>query len=356
MLLTACSGASAAPTLDPINTPTAAPTELPAIEVSATQSVPWPTEEWSFSIPEDQGFDPLILEEMSQYLRQNEPSARSVLIVRNGYLVYEDYIKGDESHAGPVWSVTKSVLSALVGIALEDGILGDLEDNMMDYLAEFRTEETDPGFDDITLEHLLTMTAGFRYHAGGASSVPAAFREKLASDPGEEAQYSSTSTHLLSAVIQNAVGESALAMANERVFSPLGIEKPIWSADGYGTSMGGWGLQLRPRDMAKIGYLYLNDGLWEGNQIISADWIETSTSEHAEAGIPELAGFANYGYLWWIHPFGEYKAFSAFGAGGQMIMVVPELELVVVSTADSSQTMNPSSRVMEYVRRAIVAE
>jgi CubicO group peptidase (beta-lactamase class C family) len=356
IVLVACSDASLDPTSAQTTTPLAAPTQVPTFAVSPTQSTLWPTEDWRFSTPEDQGLDFIILEQMSQDIRANVPEARSLLIVRNGYIVYEDYFKGDETYAGPIWSVTKSMISALIGIALDEGDIRGIEDRLFDYLAEYDTEDIDPYFDEITIEHLLTMTAGFGYFQRGASSVPAAFREELVTRPGEEASYSSTSAHLLSAILQESTGSSALEMADDRIFAPLGIPKPIWSADGYGTSMGGYGLYLTPRDMAKFGYLYLNDGRWDGRQIIPAAWIETSTSRQAEAGIPELFGFADYGYLWWVHPIGDYQAFAAFGAGGQMILVVPEAELVAVTSTDSSSTMNLSSRVMETIRQALADE
>jgi CubicO group peptidase (beta-lactamase class C family) len=323
-----------------------------ATEIQPAFSELWPTAGWQNAEPAEHGLDASVLAEMSDYLRSSVSSARSVLIVRDGYLVYEDNIKGEG--AAQVWSVTKSILSAVIGIALDEGILGGLDDPVMDYLAAFRTEEIDPRFDEITLRHLLTMTAGFAEDSAGAGSVPAALRLELEHAPGEVSNYNSTSTHLLSAAFQEASGISAAEFAQERLFDPLGIEKPMWSADGHGVSMGGWGLQLTPRDMAKFGYLYLNEGQWDGEQIVPAEWIDQSTNPHADAGVSELEVFADYGYLWWIHSFGEYKAYSAFGYGGQMITVVPELDMVVVSTADPSETMIPSSTVSQYVLRAIV--
>ncbi len=194
--LVACTNSSLDPTsattLAPTATPLAAPTQVPTIAVTPTQATIWPTEDWQYSTPEDQGLDSLILEQMSQDIRANVPAARSILVVRNGYVVYEDYFMGDESYAGPIWSVTKSIISALIGIALEEGDIGGIEDKLFEYLGEYDTEDINPYFDEITIEHLLTMTAGFGYIQGGASSVPAAFREELVSRPGEEASYSST--------------------------------------------------------------------------------------------------------------------------------------------------------------------
>jgi CubicO group peptidase (beta-lactamase class C family) len=353
LLLAACSDPPEAPTAAPSATPLITPVQVSTAASVQMQPAKWPTDIWSHSSPEAQGIDPLALERMSQDIRANEPTARSVLVVRNGYIVYEEYFRGDETYAGPIWSVTKSFISALVGIALEEGDIGGIEDRLFDYLGEYDTEDVDPNFDEITIEHLLTMTAGFSSIQGGASSIQVAFKEELVSRPGEEADYGSTSTHLLSGILQEAAGMPALDLANERIFKPLGIPRPIWSADGFGTSMGGSGLYMTPRDMAKFGYLYLNDGQWDGRQIIPSDWIESSTSRHAEAGVPELSGFADYGFLWWVVPFGKYEAYAAFGAGGQMILVVPGAELVVVTSTDSSSTMNLAAKVMQMMIRTL---
>jgi CubicO group peptidase (beta-lactamase class C family) len=218
---------------------------------------------------------------------------------------------------------------------------------MLDYLGQYDTEEVDPSLKAITIEHLLTMTAGFEFEPMGASSVPASLREELVSEPGEMAAYNSTSTHLLSAVVSEAAGMSALNMANDRIFSRLGIPRPIWSGDGFGVSIGGYGLNLTPRDMAKFGYLYLNEGLWDGEQIIPSSWIEMSTTKQAEWGDSALSSFADYGYLWWVLPLCEYEAYPAIGACGQIIMIVPDAEMVVVTTTDSPMTMNLVEMVMQ---------
>jgi len=349
LILAGCAEPAASPTALPI----LAPAQIPTIAATPTPAIIWSTDGWQYSTLEEQGLDSAILEQMSQDIRANVHAARSNLVYRNAYLVYEEYFKGDESYAGPVYSVSKSFFSGIIGIALEEGHIRDIKDRLFDYIGEYDTEVIDPCYDEITIELLLTMTAGFGYFPVGASSVPAAFREELVSRPGEEAAYNSTSTHLLSAIVSEAAGVSALEMAEDRIFSPLGIPKPIWSADGFRISMGGYGLYLKPRDMAKYGYLYLIDGQWDGEQIIPTDWVESSTRTQAEIGISELTGFADFGYLWWVLPLGKYQAFSAFGAGGQMIMVVPKAELVVVSTTDSPLTMNMVDKEMQFMIQAL---
>ena len=354
LVFSGCSDRLSTHTATPAPTTTAV--QVAKVEATPTQDILWPTEGWQLSTPEDQGLDSTKLDDMSSFVRNNIPAARSILVVRNGYLVYEDYIKGEETSSGPIWSATKSVLSALIGIALEDGHLGDIDDKLVDYLGEYVTEETDPRFDEISLRHLLTMTAGFPYQSGGSRNLPASFREELVSEPGQVASYSSTSTHLLSGILQEATGLSASEMANDRIFKPLGISEPIWSADAFGINMGGYGLYLTPRDMAKFGYLYLNEGHWEGEQIIPTDWVKSSTMRQAEAGLPEIQGYAYYGYLWWVIPFGEYDAFAAFGAGGQNILVVPEVDLIIVTTTDTTTTMSLSTVAMRYILPAIKEE
>jgi CubicO group peptidase (beta-lactamase class C family) len=346
VLLSSCTNSVA----DLVSTPTQSD------QTQSTTITPafWPTEGWRFSSPEEQGLDGIKLEEMSRYIRENIPTARSILVIRNGYIVYEDYFKGDETFASPIWSVTKSVLSALVGIAIEEGLISGIDEKLVAYLDEHVDDRIDPLFNEIKLEHLLTMTAGFPYDQRGSSNISAAFRVRIENVPGAEANYNSTSTHLLSAVLTKATGVTALEYANDRLFSPLGIYSPRWDADVDGINLGGYGIYLTPRDMARIGYLYLMEGNWEGQQIVPRRWVQTSTVKQAEAGIPGLSEHAGYGYLWWTRPMGKFQAYAAYGAGGQMIAVIPGAELIIIATTDSNQSTEMTDMATQYVIPAII--
>jgi CubicO group peptidase (beta-lactamase class C family) len=149
----------------------------------------------------------------------------------------------------------------------------------------------------------------------------------LVAEPGRVFNYCSGCSHVLSAVVQETTGTNPRDFADQFLFKPLGITDYRWDANGAGTPIGGWGLQLTPRDMAKLGYLYLRKGQWEGQQIVSAEWVENATRTHTETD-NELG----YGYQWWTYP--TLSAYTALGRGGQTVFVVPELDLIVVTTAE----------------------
>lgn len=151
----------------------------------------------------------------------------------------------------------------------------------------------------------------------------------MTAEPGTRYDYCTPNSHLLSAIIQETTGMSALAFAQQHLFGPLGVSDVVWWADPQGNNWGGGDMRLAPHDMAKLGYLYLNEGLWDDQQVVSAAWVETATSpltRHSSA-------YSDYGYQWWVDPFGSY--YEAAGAGGQEIYVLPDQDMVVVMTGAS---------------------
>ncbi len=298
----------------------------------------WPTEGWQEAAPEEVGMDADRLSELEQHIEENMPQVLSVLVVRDGYLAYQYY--QDPSNADSpriIQSATKSFISALIGIALREGYLTSLDQKMIDFFPEYDTAEIDSRLREVTIRHLLTMTAGFSSpDATGAlpSKEIRLQQEGLASDPGQSFAYDNGSTQLLSAILTKATGMTALEFANEHLFGPLGISNVWWTEDDQGDSNGAFGLMMIPGDMAKLGYLYLNQGVWDGEQIIPLDYVQESTRSQSEGGPPENAG---YGYQWWVTTVEDYPAYFAAGFGGQYIYVIPDLDTVVVITSNSDR-------------------
>ena len=161
--------------------------------------------------------------------------------------------------------------------------------------------------------------------------------------PGSQFNYCSGCSHVLSAIVQQATDMNPRDFADQYLFKPLGITDYRWDVDAEGTPIGGWGLQLTPRDMAKLGYLYLRNGQWEGQQIVSAEWVANATRTHTETG-----GDLGYGYQWWTYP--SLAAYTALGRDGQMIFVIPELDLVIVTTAE----MNGHDEIFQLIQQYIL--
>jgi CubicO group peptidase (beta-lactamase class C family) len=339
-------GSSVITNLSGIPTSDSLPLSSPTLVSTPPLSSPyWPTEGWRSSTPEQQGLDSEVLAEMIEYIRDEALPIHSVLVIRNGYIVTEAYFypfQPDFKHR--IYSCTKSFTSALVGIAIEKGYIDGVDHPVLDYFSERTIANIDQRKKTITLEHLLTMTPGMEWQSswrGDRDSTLQMFRSEdwvqfaldrpMVEEPGAKFTYNSGGSHLLSAVVQKTTGMSTPAFAQAYLFEPLSITDVFWGTDPVGMADGAAGLWMKPRDMAKFGYLYLNNGAWEGQQVISADWVVASTREHIEAmnwGVD--SGSLEYGYQWWIYPFGAY---AARGYGGQRIFVQPEHELVVVFTS-----------------------
>ena len=303
---------------------------------SSTQEY-WPTKEWKISKPEAQGMDSNRLDKMNQHIEDNCSMVRSMLIIRNGYIVFEKYYKEDVDYVQPVYSVTKSVISALVGIALEKGNIKSLDQKMFTFFPEFASDITDPRLKEITIRNLLEMSAGFPT-AFQAGDMKASFTQSIVTDPGSHSAYNSGDTNLLSGIISKTTKMNSLEFGNEYLFGPLGIEEIFWGSSLDGYTMGGYGLNMRPRDMAKIGYLYLKNGHWDGKQIVPEKWIKESTQKQATIFIGSKE--RPYGYLWWITSPDGHPGYCAIGIGGQYIHVVPDLNIVMVATS-TSMGINP---------------
>jgi CubicO group peptidase (beta-lactamase class C family) len=315
--------------------------------------MPWPTEAWPLSAPEERGIDSQALAETFAHVRDGNWGINSILITRNGFLVAEGYYApfqpNDTQH---LFSATKSVISILVGMAIQDGYIRGVDQPVLDFFPEIDSSTVDEQKRHMTLAHLLAMTSGLEwqemapYRGDSLAQMMASpnwvdfvLARPMAHVPGTTFCYSSGVSHVLSAVLQRATGLPTRTYAQERLFTPLGISDVAWRADPQGIHIGGWGLSLTTRDMAKLGYLYLRQGQWDGVQVVPADWVEASTTWQA-TGTGPLAGWG-YGYQWWLIPDLPYKVFEARGLLGQHIMVIPDLDLVVVFTSRSENGNTP---------------
>ncbi len=260
----------------------------------------------------------------------------SLLVSWRDTLIIEHYAPGVTPHTRVnVKSVSKSVLSALVGLAFEQGHLDSLGQTVADILPEYFTAETDPGKREITIGHLLTMSSGLEgtsfgnYDAWIASRnwVRYALDRPLLNEPGRRMVYSTGNTHLLSVILTRATGMSTLAFGRRHLFEPMGIAMPAWDRDPQGYYLGGNNMHFTPREMLSFGRLYLDGGSYRGKQLLSPEWVSASLAP--TVGRPGRSG---YGYLWWYRRIWGYDVHYASGYGGQYIVLVPGLDLVVVMT------------------------
>ncbi len=281
------------------------------------------------------------------------PGMRSLLVAQRGDVVREAYFGTGAAHfLNDVRSITKSFMSALVGIAIGKGLIRSVHDPISDYLAP--VVDLDERLGAITIDNLLTMRAGhawdvfagadFRAYAASRDQLVHVLRKPLVEPPGERWVYSDGTAHIVSAVLSEATGLTALSFAEQHLFAPLGIrERRSWSGDVRGYSQGGVGLAVRTREMLTFAMLYLNGGRHGDQQIIPEEWVKTSTEAHvvgvadempALDGSPAWPVRFSYGYFWWLGTIGPADFVFAQGFGGQFILLVPSLELVIVSTSD----------------------
>lgn len=311
-------------------------TQTQTTAVSTTQ--PQPAWQWQKAAPEDEGVDSAVLNDVHETF-DSFPLLASV-IVRNGFIIDEYYKDGyDENSVFILNSASKSVTSALIGIAVDKGIIESVDVPLSQYFPQILENDNDY-WQQITLRHLLTHTSGIDmsdtadWYDWRASEnwVQYILDCPVTSRPGTRFNYSTGNTHLLSAVLQQASGMTLEEFGKKYLFNPMGMESVSISTDAQGISDGGNGVSMNIYDMAKFGMLYLNGGEWQGEQLVSSDWVNESTTVRFERD----SGSADYGYQWWVRTFGDdnYNAYFAQGHAGQYIFVVPELQLVIAFTSN----------------------
>ncbi len=329
---------TAVPATPPAATPLATLASQPAPAGMPAVAVPdyWPTNGWRTSTPDQQGMDARKLTQMLDDAKQQNLKLDSLLVLRNGYIVSETYFgsyRQDTTHQ--LYSCTKSFISTLVGIARDKGYLDRLDVPVQNFCPSRTWQNSDARKQAMTLENLLTMTSGLAWEEGdpvyrqmymSRDWVQYVMDTPMRAQPGSQFNYCSGCSHVLSAILQSKTGVNTRDFAQKELFGPLGISNYTWETDAQGIPLGGWGLQLTPRDMAKLGFLYLHQGQWEGKQVVSANWVQTATAKHTGTD-----GTLGYGYQWWIYP--SLNAYTALGRFGQTIFVIPDLNLILVTTA-----------------------
>lgn len=285
------------------------------------------------------GLDPARMEAAIAEARILAP-LNAMVVMRDGAILYESTFNDGPplTRAVNIKSASKSVLSALVGIAIERGVLEGVDQRVADVLGPEAAANSDPRINDLTVGHLLSMQAGLERTSGAnygawVSSdnwVRDALSRPFVADPGGQMLYSTGSSHLLSAMLTRASGRSTLELAREWLGEPLDIAIPEWPADPQGIYFGGNDMRLTPRDLARFGELYRLGGRIDGEQIVPAAWVEQSWTARTRS---PWSGEA-YGYNWFLSRAGGYAVNYGWGYGGQMVFVVPDLALTVVMTSD----------------------
>ncbi len=321
----------------------------------------WPKEQWRTATPESQGMSSEILADMMDILWQKNLEIDSILIVRNGYVILDTYQfpqVPDVKHN--IYSCTKSISSALIGIAIDKGYIKSVDQPLLDFFPEKIPKNPDKRKQQITLKDVLQMATGLKcrdsylYQWKGMTEmrwsedwVQYMIDLPLVEAPGTRFEYCNGASFLLTAIIEKTTGKTGLEFAKEHLFQPLGIKDVHWPANIHGQTIG-WGrIHMRPRDMAKFGYLFLNNGRWDDRQIVSAEWVADSTQKHIPATLTP-----GYGYQWWVMSPGNY---AAVGYRGQRIFVSKERQMVVVFTSRLKQKdgLIPTGILRGYIIPAV---
>ncbi len=338
----------------------------------------WPADEWRTASPEDVGIDQLSLARMQEYIEAELPGLHSLLLVRQGYLAFERYYQGFHQQSyHSISSATKSLISLLIGVALNEGKLSSVDQPMLEFFPEWAEQETDPRKRAVTLRHLLSLTGGFSPEFPREywlDPVRLAVARPMVRQPGEAFLYDSQGVDILAGILTRVTGMSAAAYADATLFAELGIwrqphsrftwknaaQSPhtwhrdadwdeqtgyLWKCDPQGNSTGAFGAHLTAREMAKIGYLCLKRGVWNGRQLLPEAYFSEATRQQGTGGPPIPS--ASYGYLWWITEHQGHPAFFASGYGGKLIYVLPSLDLIVVTTAGNTAVRNPAQQTQQ---------
>lgn len=316
-------------------------------ELETVDYTPLRGDGWKVSVPAEQGLDPRPLAELYHNAAELE-TLYGLLVVKNGFLLAEDYFnEGSMGQKALLQSASKSYLSALVGIALDRGCLSGVEQKLIDFFPEFADRITDPRKKQITIQEMLQMRAGYPDEETDSAYLDALYWGEyphlivdfpLVSDPGTRFNYSNLTYNWLAIILARACGADLRSFAQEHLFQPTDTEVGDWLQDRDGHYIGSGGIHLTAREAAKFSWLYLNDGEYEGDQIISPDWVHDSLRAYSE-NARDYGGSLSfrdlgYGYGWWTARTGEHHFSFAWGHGGQLIVLLDELDMVVVTTAD----------------------
>jgi CubicO group peptidase (beta-lactamase class C family) len=334
--------------------------------VSAEARMPgasWPTQSWPTSSAEEQGMDSASLARLIEAIGTFKQD--SLMIIRHGKVVaeayYAPYVAG-VSH--DLRSVTKSITGTLTAIEIKKGLLDSVDHPMVDLFSEHVIANLDDNKKKVTVQHLLDMTSGIawkeRFYTpdepviqmyGAPNPTEFVLNQPMSDTPGDKFYYNSGNPYLLSALITKKTGQSAFEYAKQELFGPLGITSAKWGAvDAQGVTDGEAGLSLTPEDMARVGYLYLHSGMWDGKEIIPSLWVE-----RAKAGSVKATFGNHYANLWWSRP--EKGALMALGRHSQLIIVLPKLDIVATLTGvQRDDELLPIVRVIDDITKSVKSD
>ena len=315
------------------------PLQLSSAPNKSARKTIYPTKGWVKADPAKENVDTLILNKGDSDIIKNQQSVKGLLVTRHGKIVYEKYYSGFRADSMyNIWSITKSVMSMLTGIALERKELDSVQERVSPLLPSVTTANINENCKDITLTHLMTMTSGLSWYKPGTTIAMRRYEEMdqifacpPTNAPGSSFKYDGANAHAVSMLLQNTLGKPLNEYAENHLFRPLGIDKYKWEQDNSGYFLGSEGLYLTARDLAKLGYLMMMKGKWEGKQILTQDYSCASTTQQNPGGFP---GYDAYGFLWWVGKAAPYETFYALGSGGLLLAVTPALGLVAVVITD----------------------
>ena len=299
---------------------------------------------WEIATPDEVNIDGETLKELYRYIHKdyNFWQIRSLLVIKDNKLVAESYMKDNDDRTSPraVWSCTKQVMGILTGIAVDKGLIS-VNDIILDYLPQISQY---PEKNHITIENLLMMKSGINYSNGGYNGetnkllrgVPSNITDfilglGMSSTPGTQFIYKDGDPHLVSAILQKVNGKTTRDWAKEVLFDRIGITNLKWLTYKDGTTLGAYGIVTTPRELAKIGQLVLNEGIWNGNQIVSSSWINEMTSSKVSASETQETDIT-FGYLWWKDTV--RNVMFTWGHGGQFVFINKDKNLIVVITSE----------------------
>jgi CubicO group peptidase (beta-lactamase class C family) len=314
-------------------------------ELEAVNYTPLISDDWQVSTPEEQELDPMLVAKLYHDAAELE-TIYSLLVVKDGSLIAEDYFnEGSLEQKALLQSIAKSITSALVGIAQDQNCLSGVDEKMLDFFPEYADQIGDPRKQKITVRDMLQMRAGFPPEESDSALWEAVWSGDyvhlvvdfpLTSDPGSEFQYSNLTAHWLGVIVARACGTDLKSFGQQYLFDPLGAEIGDWKKDLDGYNWAAGEIHLTARDAAKFGMFYLNEGQFAEQQIVPVDWVRDSLQTYSEHAYDNIGRFQDigYGYQWWSATVGDHPVNFAWGHGGQLIVLVEELNMVVVVTAD----------------------
>jgi CubicO group peptidase (beta-lactamase class C family) len=341
---------------------------------------------WATAPPESVGLDGTLLCAMGARLKFDEADVHAVIVVRHGKLVFEQYFRGyDDPWGGPegtydfdattrhdLRSISKSVTSLLLGIAIDRKLIASIDDPVTKFFPAAIGPQA-PGWSGVTLRHLISMSSGMSWDENLRWTDPAndephlgkeldpiryVLAKPILSTPGTIWNYNGGGIDLLGDIIARASGKSFNDFAREALFEPLGISDWEWKAYENGRVSPAAGLRMRPRDAAKIGLLMLNHGSWNGKTVVSVDWIAQSETPRFQT-TSYFGGLFYYGYAWWMGRTltgdTEIKWIAGIGLGGQRLFIVPELDIVMMSTSGLYTNPRQGAGALDVLNDFVIA-